>query len=152
MDKPGVSALACTNGVWLPLRPVSVAQNKPSTMLSSNVQPTDLLMNCTDGSGRWDYRMAVQHPPRDLVRTSSGKKNWLKRLRWKKWEVKEAKAEESTRSIRPGLALLVQTRRHTQFLSVDSSHPRITEQLLVRGCAGPGCALLRDVHYYVFYL
>jgi len=41
-----VSAPACTNGVWPPLRPVSVAQkNKPSTMSSSNVQsinpPTD---------------------------------------------------------------------------------------------------------------
>jgi len=34
-----VSAPACTNGVWPPLRPVSVAQkNKPSTMSSSNVQ------------------------------------------------------------------------------------------------------------------
>jgi len=32
------SASACTNGVWPPLRPVSVAQkNKPSIILSSNV-------------------------------------------------------------------------------------------------------------------
>jgi len=36
-----VSAPACTNGVWLPLRPVSVAsKNKPSISLSSNVQST----------------------------------------------------------------------------------------------------------------
>ena len=33
-----VSAPACTNGVWPPLRPVSVAQNKPSTMWSSTGQ------------------------------------------------------------------------------------------------------------------
>jgi len=40
----GVSTPACTNGVWPPLRPVSVAQkNKPSTMLSSNVQSIDLM-------------------------------------------------------------------------------------------------------------
>jgi len=39
----GVSAAVCTNGVWLPLRPVSVAQNKPSTM-SSNVKSVNLLM------------------------------------------------------------------------------------------------------------
>jgi len=37
-----VSAPACTNGVWHPLRPVSVAQNKPPTMLSSTVQSIDL--------------------------------------------------------------------------------------------------------------
>ena len=37
----GLSAPACTNGVWPLLRAVSVAQkNKPSTMLSSNVQST----------------------------------------------------------------------------------------------------------------
>ena len=42
-----VSAPACANGMWPPLRSVSVAQkNKPSTMLSSNVQQTDL-MDCT---------------------------------------------------------------------------------------------------------
>jgi len=35
-------------GVWPPLRPVSVAQkNKPSTMLSSNVQSIDLPTDCT---------------------------------------------------------------------------------------------------------
>jgi len=40
-----VSAPACTNGVWPPLRPVCVVQNKPSIMSSSTVQyiepPTD---------------------------------------------------------------------------------------------------------------
>ena len=36
-----VSAPACTNGVWPPLRPASVAQNKPSTMSSSTVQSID---------------------------------------------------------------------------------------------------------------
>ena len=43
-----VSAPACTNGAWSPLRSVSVAQkNKPSTMLSSNVQSIDLPTDCT---------------------------------------------------------------------------------------------------------
>ena len=42
-----VSAPACINEIWPPLRPVSVAQkNKPSTMLSSNVQSIDLPTNC----------------------------------------------------------------------------------------------------------
>ena len=34
-----------------------------------------------DGSARWDYRMAAQHLPRDLVRPSSGLKNSLERWR-----------------------------------------------------------------------
>ena len=39
---------ACKNGVWPPLRPVSVAQkNKPLTMSSSNVQSIDLPIDCT---------------------------------------------------------------------------------------------------------
>jgi len=43
-----VSAPACTDEVWPPLRSVSVAQkNKPSAMLSSNAQSIDLLMDCT---------------------------------------------------------------------------------------------------------
>ena len=43
-----VSVPACTNGVCPPLRPASVAQiNKPSTMMPSNVQSIDLLMDCT---------------------------------------------------------------------------------------------------------
>ena len=38
---------ACTNGVWPPLRSVSVAQkNKQSTMLSSNVQSIYFPMDC----------------------------------------------------------------------------------------------------------
>ena len=35
------SAPACANGAWPPLRPVSMAQNKPSTMSSSTVQSID---------------------------------------------------------------------------------------------------------------
>jgi len=42
-----ISAPACTNWVWSPLQPVSVAQkNKPPTMLSSNVKSIDVLMDC----------------------------------------------------------------------------------------------------------
>jgi len=44
----GASAPVCRNGIWPSLRFVSVTQkNKPLTMLSSNVQPVDLLMDCT---------------------------------------------------------------------------------------------------------
>ena len=44
----GVFAPARTSGVWPSLRRVSVAQkNKPTTMLFSNVQSSDLLMDCT---------------------------------------------------------------------------------------------------------
>ena len=69
-----ISTPACTNGVWPPLRLVSVAQkNKPSTMSSSNVQSIDLPTDCTaDGYGRWDNRMAAQHLPRNLAQPSSG--------------------------------------------------------------------------------
>jgi len=43
-----VSAPAYTNGLWPLLRPVSESQkNKPPTMLSYNVQSTDLHMDCT---------------------------------------------------------------------------------------------------------
>ena len=42
-----VSAPACTNTVWPPLQPVSMAQkNKPSTMSSSNVVSIDLPTDC----------------------------------------------------------------------------------------------------------
>jgi len=42
-----VSTPAYTNGVWPPVRSVSVAQkNKPSTMLSSNVPSIDLPTDC----------------------------------------------------------------------------------------------------------
>jgi len=36
-----VCMYVCTNEVWPPLQPVSVAQNKPSTMSSSTVQSTN---------------------------------------------------------------------------------------------------------------
>ena len=63
-----VSDPACTNGVWPPLRPVSVAQKyKPSTMLSSTVQSIDPpRTKRPDGSGRWDNRMAAQRLSRYL--------------------------------------------------------------------------------------
>jgi len=69
-----VSAPVCTNEVWSPLRPVSVAQkNKPSTILSSNVQSIDSSWTAwPDGSGRWDNQMTAQHQLRELVRHSSG--------------------------------------------------------------------------------
>ena len=42
-----VSSPACSNGVWPCLQPMSVAQkNKPSTMLSCNVQSNALPMDC----------------------------------------------------------------------------------------------------------
>jgi len=48
-----VSAPACTNGEWPTLRPVSVAQNKLSTMSSSTVQSIDPQRTTRpDGSGR----------------------------------------------------------------------------------------------------
>jgi len=43
-----VSVLVCTDGACPPLRPVSVPQkNKPSTVLSSNVQSINLPVDCT---------------------------------------------------------------------------------------------------------
>jgi len=63
-----VSAPACTNGVWPPLQPVSVAQKtKLLTMLFSNVQSIDPPRTTRpDDSGRWDNRIAAQHMPRYL--------------------------------------------------------------------------------------
>jgi len=62
-----VSAPACTNGLWPPLPPVSVAQNKPSIMSSSTLQSIEPQRTTRpDGSGRWDNRMAAQHLPRYL--------------------------------------------------------------------------------------
>jgi len=62
--------------VWPPLLPVGVAQkNKPSTMLSSNIQSIDLLLIDFPAWGSWTMRhnrMAAQHLPRDLVRPSCG--------------------------------------------------------------------------------
>ena len=70
--RTGVSTPACANGVWPPLRSVSVLQkNKPSTMLSSNPSISSWTAQ-PDGSGRWDNRMVAQHLRRDLARPSSG--------------------------------------------------------------------------------
>ena len=75
-----VSAPACTNGVWPPLRPVNGAQkNKTSTMLSPKIVSVDWTARL-DGSERCDNRMAAQHLIRDVVRPSSG----LKELTQKK--------------------------------------------------------------------
>ena len=69
-----ISSPACTTGVLRPLRPVNVVQkNKPSTMLYSNVQSIDPLMDCT----AWRFWMMRQSNscsplPRDIVRPSSG--------------------------------------------------------------------------------
>jgi len=73
-----VSAPACTNEVWPPLQPVSVAQkNKPSTMLSSNVQPIDLSMDCT----AWRFRTIRQPNGCSTPGTkSSAAKQWIKEL------------------------------------------------------------------------
>jgi len=44
----GISAPACTNGLWPFLGPVGVAQkNNPSTMFSSNVKPIEFPVDCT---------------------------------------------------------------------------------------------------------
>ena len=70
-----VSTFACTNGVWPPMRPGSVVQNKPSTMSSSNVQSIDLPRTTrSDGSRRWDNRMAAQLLPRYLGRLAVHKR------------------------------------------------------------------------------
>jgi len=68
-----VSDLAGTNEVWPPLWPVSVVQkNKPSTMLSLNVQSINIPMDCTawrfwmirqlNGCSTPDTRSAVVQP------------------------------------------------------------------------------------------
>jgi len=71
----GVSAPACTNGAWPPVRPVSVAQkNKPSTMLSSNVQSIDLFMDCT----AWRFwTMRQSNGCSATAPRSSAAKQWL---------------------------------------------------------------------------
>ena len=77
-----VSTLACTNGVWAPLRPVSVAQkNKPSTMLSSNVHYIDLPTDCMAWRF-WTMRQSngcSRSAPR-----SSAAKQWFEQLTQKK--------------------------------------------------------------------
>jgi len=73
-----VSALACTNGVWPPLLPVSVAQkNKPSTMTPSNVQYIDLSTDCM----AWRFWTMGQPNgcPTNAPKSSAAKK-WIKEL------------------------------------------------------------------------
>ena len=70
-----VSAPACTNGVWPPLRSVSVARNKPSTMSSSTVQSIDPPRTTwPDGSGRWDRQPNGCSTP---ALKSSAAKQWI---------------------------------------------------------------------------
>ena len=76
----GVSAPACTNGVW-PLRPVSAAQkNKPSTMLSSNAHSIDFRMV---GTAWWFWTMrqlnGCSTPAPKSIAANSGVKDWLKK-------------------------------------------------------------------------
>ena len=72
----------CTNGVWHPLRPVSVAQkNKPSTMLSFNVQSIDLLMDCI---AWWFWTMRQSIGCSTPAPRSSAAKQWLEQLAQKK--------------------------------------------------------------------
>ena len=78
----GVSALACTNGLWPPLRPVSVAQkNKQSTMLSFNVQSIDLPMDCMA------WRFWTMRQPNGCSTSaprSNAAKQWFEQLAQKK--------------------------------------------------------------------
>ena len=78
----GFSAPACTNGVWSPLRPVSVAQkNKPSTMLSSYVQSINLPMDCM----AWQFwTMRQPNGCSTPAPRSSAAKQWFKQLAQKK--------------------------------------------------------------------
>jgi len=71
--------------VWLPLQPVSVVKkNKPSTMLSSNVQFINVPMDCMAWP-LWKTRQmngSAQHMPWDLVQPSGGRyllKRWRRK-------------------------------------------------------------------------
>ena len=77
-----VSTPACTNGVWPPLRPVSVAQkNKPLTTLSSNVQSIDLPMDCM----AWRFwTMRQLNGCATPAPISSAAKQWFQQLAQKK--------------------------------------------------------------------
>ena len=77
-----VSAPACRNGVWPPPQPVTVAQkNKPSTMLSSNVQSIDLPMDCM----AWRFWMMRQlNGYSTPAPRSSAAKQWFEQLARKK--------------------------------------------------------------------
>jgi len=70
----GVSAPACTNGVWPPLR-LWVwrrrTNRRPCCPPVSNPSTSSWTARL-DGSGWWDNRMAAQHLRRDLVCPSSG--------------------------------------------------------------------------------
>jgi len=83
-----VATPACTNGVWPPLRPASVTQkNKLSTMLSSNVQPIDLLMHYTA------WRFWTMRQPNGCstpALRSSAAKQWFEQLAQKKKNVATA--------------------------------------------------------------
>jgi len=74
-----LSAFACTNGVWPPRRPVSVAQkNKPSTMLSSNVQSINLPMDCMA------WRFWTMRQSNDCSTSAPRSKQWFEQLAQKK--------------------------------------------------------------------
>ena len=77
-----VSAPACTNGVWPPLRLVGVAQkNKPSTMSSSNIQSIDL-------STAWRFwRMRRPNDCSTPAPKPSAAKQWIKELAQTKEEL-----------------------------------------------------------------
>ena len=77
-----VSAPACTNGVWPPLRPMSVAQkNKPSTLSFPNVQSIDLLMD----SMAWRFwTMRHSNGCSTPAQRSSAVKQWFEELVQKK--------------------------------------------------------------------
>ena len=77
-----VSAPACTNGVWPPLRPVSVAQeNKPLTMLSYNVHSIYLPMDCM----AWRFWTIRQTNDCSTPAPRSGAaKQWFQQLAQKK--------------------------------------------------------------------
>ena len=78
-----VSAPACTNGVMAPSAACECGAEEQTV--------DEVVLQCPihrppwsawpDGSGWRDNRMAAQHLPRDLVRSSTGLKNWLKGLR-----------------------------------------------------------------------
>jgi len=83
------SVPACTNGVCPPLRPVSVAQkNKPSTMLFSNVQSIDLLMDCM----AWRFwTMRQSNGWSTSVLRSTAAKQWFQQLAQEKKKKKKKK-------------------------------------------------------------
>jgi len=77
-----VSPPACTNGVWPPLRLVSVAQkNKPSTMLSSSVQSIDFPMDCM---AWWCWTTRQLNGCSTPAPRSSAPKQWFQQLVQKK--------------------------------------------------------------------